>query len=358
MYTNKDLYTEKDDKQLVYLTLFTAFANEQVCTIMVFLMFLVLIESFFNKESHSKFVLKKLCKLIPIAMTFYLLYAFTYSITSVVRLSFSGFIATYGSVAEYLNLFKHIFIEENIHLWLFIVSLVVIICIKEKKTIWEPNNGSLKIVLYSYLSCFLFYIGLYFWGQTYHHPVEVEDMIYPKYWLLYPAFKMFLKMFLLSSILYLLSYIFSRKGIDIICKNILLFIVIMSLSIYIYKNYKYSNIFFSPEGRKTLYLMDKLTVFYANKKLPVIYPYENMQLVWFFEEETITEDIKNKNFGKIYYDCTYLKYISYLYKVDTSKGMMFKTYDEAMKDFVSAGGSIDENELEELKFSKIKELLK
>ena len=44
--------------------------------------------------------------------------------------------------------------------------------------------------------------------------------------------------------------------------------------------------------------MDKLTVFYANKKMPVVYPYENIQFVWFFQEETMPEDIRNKKFGK------------------------------------------------------------
>lgn len=351
-FLEPSVYLSKKDKIFSLLKIFvlsslTAMGNEEISIVSIGLLFFLIIHEFIaKKEVQIEYVVAFISQLI----TGY----FVYSAKGFISL-WNGYnlnISFDFSMYE-LKSFLYIFYNEIVlnNLFLFVPIILFSICLLCKND--EKIKRTLKYVLMSYFSFLIFFFSLFFIGATnvYSPPPQYESL--PKYWITYSALLMGFKIFLYMLAIFLAGQVyfyFANKK-----KYFLLFFLLLELSVYNFSNFEVISLS-DYNSKRTMYIFDKLSVFYFRKNKTAILPRENIEKIMPISNDLMPIDLQTLAYqGKIYYKdrYSYLRYIQYVYSVNTSSGMMFKTYDEAIKNYIDNGGSIEDLTNKDIIFSKI-----
>ena len=248
-------------------------------------------------------------------------------------------------ILGFIYVFNKKIILDNIYLWImYVVSTIILFVNKNKKA---------KINLYFLLGYLLFFLSMYFAGESYAYYQSPDYNLYPRYLILHTpllfGFKVFLYYAILSQIGYICS-IFTKT-------KILLWLIIILIFTYIQYNRDFLNVeLVDGNGRQITYTADKIAVFYFKKGKTAILPREDIDAIMPTSNNLMPKELEDEDYiGKVFTDYKYLEYIQKVYNVDSSKGMTFLPYEQAIQEFYNNGGVITEEELKELKFSKILE---
>lgn len=248
-------------------------------------------------------------------------------------------------IKDFIYVYWHKIFLENIFLW--IISIFGLFFVQDVKI--------KKFVSFSILGFLLFFMTLYFLGQTFNYANYEPYWEFPRFWILQPGLLLALKVFLYSSSLYIIGSISKQK-----VKLVLLAVLLLSSGVFIYKNFKPIQLT-SYEIKRTVYILDKFFNFYINRNETIILPFENLDAILPAYNNHWPKDIETKTFeGKKYLaqKYPYYWYVKKTYKLPFTKNLMiFTTEEQAIKEFEKRGGKFEENELEKLDFNLIKKPL-
>ena len=102
---------------------------------------------------------------------------------------------------------------------------------------------------------------------------------------------------------------------------------------------------------------DKISLFYLKRGKTIVLPKE--QFFYIIPEIHPDELMSNKQIYKQIYDKERARYLIYLernYKVNVSSNITFLPYKDAMQKYKKLGGNFSEEELKNLKFSRLNNL--
>jgi hypothetical protein len=234
-------------------------------------------------------------------------------------------------------------------MFLFIIGLLIILFVFKKEDKFL-NLKILKFIVFSILSFFVFYFLLYLCGKTNPYQIGYND-----YWIYNPPLLFSFKIYLYVLVLALLSYVLTIENRRILkCSVCIIFCLYLCVNIFKYgRNIEFWNI----ENKQTIYMTDKIAVFYLKQGKTAIVPVDDIHVIvpvlkWFFPEEITNNTYR----GKVFYKdkCwPYFLYLSKVYNVDTTPGMMFLPTEEALEEFRKNGGVLTNLEMQKLKFSII-----
>lgn len=262
-----------------------------------------------------------------------------------------------SNIMPFLTSFTDLIIIKNWFMYLFGGGLFIILFLYDKKEKIR-NIRILKYTVFSIISFFIFYFALYLCGETYTIFDLVNNQQQMKYFLYYPPLLFCFKLFLYVINLILLSFVLNINNNKNIIKNIFCIIFCLYCGINIFR-YCENKDFWCLEDKKFFYSADKMSVFWFSQGKTAIVPVDNLNIIvpvikWFFPEEIANNTYR----GIVFYKNRCHPYFSYLekaYGVNTNPGMTFLPYDEALEIFKQNGGVLTEEELNDLKFSRIKQ---
>lgn len=360
-YKLSDLYIKnhklslKNIFYLFFLALLVTTGNEQVNIVSITLLLLLFIDSLIKK-----YVINKNTNFS------YILFTLIISlIASIFVYMSNGFINTFNDyglkiilnfnikeIIDFIYVFYKKIIYDNFFLFIpLLISYTALISNKEKN---EEQQKVTKYIIFSICSFLLFFCSLFLLGQTYDYRADSNYNILPRFWILYPSILFSFKIFLYIINFYTLGFLFYQKN-KLVTKLVSI-CLILSCTLYIVNTYKNIDLSY-PENRKVTYIADKIAVFYFSKGKTAILPKEKIHVIISTINNLLPYDLESNDYiGKTYYYEQYPHYLGYLntiYNVDIAKGMIFKTEEEAISDYYKNGGSFNEKELNELKFSKI-----
>ena len=220
----------------------------------------------------------------------------------------------------------------------------------------EKDKKFITFIAVFLFSLLFFFMGLYFLGETFTYENYFEYYNFPRFWVLHPGvLYAFYMQIICISMFCIGRLIKSDKVLDNVI--VLTLVIILLISFIFIINNKGS---IAPkEIRKTLYILDKLSVFYFKHGKTAILPKKNAEFILPVYDNKMPKDLDDatgkayKN--KVYKDYPYLQYIAKQYKVDVSSGMTFTTKKKAIKIYKKNGGTLTKEELEKLDFNKINE---
>ena len=364
-YINNKELTPTDTKILILLSLFIAQANELVCIILFIILSIIIIEKIikeyiFKIKENNKWVIYSFISLILMSDITYTSAGFIeilnkYKTTEILSFSFQG-------LTQYLHIFLDKIVLGNILIIISIISAMYII-LKNK----ENNIQNKKVFLflsYSFLSIFLFLFSLFFIGETCNYAYGNTENYRP-YWLLYKPILFSSKILLYTFVIYLFGYMLNNYEHIKIKKIILIFFLIGNFLYLKNSFYILDEIIYPYEAKRTMYLLDKFSIFYFNRGETAILPCEELNNLFTIKKDNaiMPYDLKTNTYqNKIYYNeflgelvWPYLLYIKKVYGIkNIDKGMKFTTLEESINEYKKRGGIIEPNELKKLDFSKIK----
>ncbi len=196
-------------------------------------------------------------------------------------------------------------------------------------------------------------------GDTCHYGSNFTDL--RDFWITYFGISVSYKIIIMCLDLYILSFILSyfKEKKYIISGYFIICVLLAAILFPLRKDY----IFDSNEinYKKTLYMMDKFSVFYFKQGKTAILPREFVLNI--FANTSMPADLEKEVFSHEVYYCNlddkesaeniYLKYFSQTYGLDVSPGMTFRDNDEAIQIFKDNGGILTDEELEKLDFNKL-----
>ncbi len=196
-------------------------------------------------------------------------------------------------------------------------------------------------------------------GDTCHYGSNFTDL--RPFWITYFGINVSYKIIIMCLDLYILGFILSyfKEKKYILSGYLILCILLAAILIPLRKYY----IFDSNEKnyKKTLYMMDKFSIFYFKQGKTAILPRKFVLNI--FSNATMPNDLDNEDFSQKTYYCNldyknssdniYLKYFFQTYGLDVSPGMTFRDKDEAIQIFKDNGGILTDEELEKLDFNKL-----
>ncbi len=256
------------------------------------------------------------------------------------------------SILEFLYVFSEKIIFDNLSLiFLFLSGLIILLLLKDNK---EKNNKIARYLIYSFLGFIVFFIFLYLLGPTFAYQERADYYLYPRYWVLHPGLLFCFKTFLYTAILYIAGYLstmYKCKIVKIIFGCI--FVLLMLFHIFNYHR-EFILLHTNPQVKRTMYIIDKISLFYVSRGETIILPKE-LPFYVIPDIDPYSLAAKEKNYSKIYYrdHSKYLRYLETNYKVDTSKGLGFDKWEDAIKQYYRKGGSFTKKELEKPNFSQM-----
>lgn len=254
-------------------------------------------------------------------------------------------------VSEFLFVtFKKLIIDNILLCTVIAIGIIQLLLIKDKR-----KTLIIKFLIYTYLSFLIFFFSLYLLGETYRYEPLERDKIFPLYWSLYPGFLIEFKILLLSSFLLISGYLIKNKNPRIIIYNgiILLSGIILFYSFSVINNFK--EMFPINNDKQILYIVDKITIFYLSKGETAIIPKE-LPFYIIPDIRPIKLNITPQLYQKVYTreEASYLKYIEKNYKIDAEPGLTLTSFKNAMDLYRKDGGKLTNEEVNKLKFSRIK----
>ncbi len=342
-------------KRLFYtaiLALIAASGNEMYNFVLLVIIFSFILYSIKNKNI---ILLKQLLLLIILISIIGILVITNTGFTEIVNgynlhliLDFS-----FSEILRFMYVYLIKLFKECFILW---IPIMIFILANFPKI--QNKNEDKKITLYIIISLagfLLFFSALYFLGETFSYQNYEPYNIFPKYWILQPGILIMFYMFLLMIDVFIFGYTFNKLSYKI---NPFIKICICII-IVLFSTCSINSLNIAPRIiRETLYKLDKYSVFYFTQGKIAVLSDRNIEYILPTYTNDMPKDLEDKTGNayrnKIYTNYPYLKYIKKLYKVDTSKGMTFKSEDEAKQEFINNGGAISDDELKRLDFSEIK----
>lgn len=363
-YIENKILTSTDSKILILLALFIAQANELVCIVLFLILAIIGIEKLIKKyrykiEENNKWVIFPFVALVLMSELVYSYPGFIeilnqYKSTEVFHFNFK-------SLFQYFYILFDKTIIENL---LIVIPIIFAMIILLKGTENRTENKRLFLFLtYSFISFYLFFFFLFFIGKTCHYAMgNMEN--YEPYWLLYQPFLFSFKILLYTFGLYLFGYLL-RNNENIQIKTVIFLFFIIGNFVYLKNAFPviYKEIY-SYDAKKTMYILDKFSVFYFKRGETPILPYEDLDKLFTIQENNaiMPYDLKTNSYqNKIYYNeyigrfiWPYLIYIKKVYGINNiEKGMKFATSEEAINEYIKRGGIIAPDEFTKLDFSRI-----
>lgn len=258
-----------------------------------------------------------------------------------------------SEISRFIYVYLVKLVKDCFILWLPIIIFYITCFTKFKK-----EEEAKKILIYISISLtgfMLFFSSLYFLGETFNYMNYEPYNHFPKFWILQPGILIMYYMFLLMLDVFIAGFIFNKIQIKIKSYiKICIFVLIILFSVFSINALEPAPKFV----RETLYKLDKYSVFYFKQGKTAVLSDKNIEFIMPLYTNHMPKDLEDKTGNayknKIYNDYPYLEYIKKMYKVDTSKGMTFKSEDEARLDFINSGGILSDEELKKLDFSEIK----
>ena len=238
--------------------------------------------------------------------------------------------------------------------WLWIIGFVIFIF-----TIYicKKNNKINELIfpLLLQISNILVLFSLVLCGKTY----DFAD----SFWLMQPNVQSLFRILLFIPFLMMFNLVyrfteekFKKNSLVMICS--LLGIIFICLSIGVQKeNYNNGKAYFSPKIKKMNYIVEKMyRFFYLSKKeihLPTSLMQLNRHLLMCFHWSRDFKYIDDKNYGK--WSALSYHYYPLIYKDTGTKELEYYYSEDAINKFYSAGGCITKEEINNIKFNKLKD---
>ena len=392
--------TRKDSICLAVLSIFVLQANEMVgCISFVLLLCIYLEHVIKNLKLEKKD--RKSFKLFPVLLSMIIANIIIYS-SSGFKLMFKVYYDTSHTIFSFDNLINYIgicinkIILENWYIMIpLFIGLVAITCLKNKE-----NSNILKLTLYTIIGIIILALALFCMGKQCYYAIGNTEN-YAPYWILYAPVAIVIHVCLLDLILLFIVYLFYKNN-----KILATFISLTLIAgcVYFMLDYKdiFNNKIYPDEQRRRQYIIDKMMVFYSKKNQTAILPNDNLiahysiterdkiyEVFLEADDKIYDEHFEFRTskpfhilkFPKIYYINLFVpefpyaekmtkpeiqfvdnvqrfrlpifQYINKTYGIETTSSITFKTEKEAISLFIKNGGTITEEELEKLKFSKI-----
>ena len=359
-YRCKSGYTKKNIILLLLLSMIAQTSNEELNIVLIFILFCVLLETIIKycrqNNADKIYYLSRLKVILTIIIVMVSMSLLLYMQKATADL-FENYIDSSLTFRINLITISH-FVYEIFHkiiipnILILIPLLFNIIYIFINKT--EENIYPLKYVIYTLFGFSFFVAGTLFLPQNCY--IVTDDVIY--------SFWFCARTLLVSMIICLFVILLFTSGVVISNekskrrKNIIICLILTCIISYIMLYIKS----FSEDSadikirKETLYKYDKMSVFYFNQNKTAILPNGWEIQMFMYEGEKDSVDLPYVDPNKIFYedDSTYLFYIHYVYKVDVSPGVRFVPTEQAMEAYYKNGGTLTEEELKELRFSRIK----
>ena len=368
LYINKEMAIKKDYTFLFLITLFLMQANEMMLISNILILGFIVIEYLFKKfykKEKSNYIWS-----VPLFLYSICIGLFIHSTdgSRQTQAIYNHFDTELLSISNFLSYLKHFIIEiygDNI-IFLTTIALSLLIIFSEK----NKTNAKkiLNIVLYTITSFSLFFIGMYFAGDSCHYANAIEDNI-PSWWFLYFSLQVQWEIILLLIIVFLFGVIISlkEKRLHFIILVILFFTAVFTVMKE--KQYIFIEDFYLRKNLQNLYKMDKMALFAVKNKKYIVLPAEYMENYYTMEEgiEVMPIELKRKTYktNKIYfYDeiekkskWPYLKYLEEVYDVKVKKGMIFMPEEMAIENFYKQKGSFTAEEIKNPEFEELEEIV-
>lgn len=340
----------------ILLLIFSVTTNEEILNVTFVMLFLIFITNLLK----SKFKINKKSQklLLSIFITLFIIFI-TYK-SEGLNIIISGYNLSIiksinlSSIYKFMNVFTNRLFTSVYFLWMPIILMIIYLKLINKNN--KMNKKINNYILISYISFFLFFGSLFFLGESFTYENYCFYHMFPKYWILHPGLLMCFYGFLVFNNFFLLSYILRISNIR---RFLFFYSIFLIFSIPQIKNNIIFDDFADLRRKEVLYIADKMSYFYFSKMKPAVISVEGIDLILptynnHFPkdlEDTTGESYKNK----IYRNLIYLEYINKTYNIDTTPGIMFVPYEQALEIFEQNGGTLTKEELNELKFSKIKQ---
>lgn len=349
IYVKEKAPTKKDLLTICFLIIILLTSNEEY----QFVSFLMILFLFLGKKIHKKTIL---IILISIFLSFLIIFPFHngfYEILKGYNISLC-FDFSYYEISKFFYVFYNKLFYTVLFLWIPIfIGCICLYCDKNNK---QTNLKILKLISVTIIGFLSFFCLLYFLGDTFSYENYDEYYLFPRYWILHPGILLCFYCFLINVNLFILGYMFFKK----IYKHFTVTTSIFIVGCFIFLIRYSTPISISDiSNRQTLYIMEKLSVFYLQQGKTAILPAENADSILPAYNNHMPKELEDKSGkayeNKIYKNYTFLKYIYYVYKLDISPGMMFipGNREKALDIFKANGGTLTNEELETLKFSNI-----
>ncbi len=352
---NSYIYEKSENiKGICFITLLSGIlmqCNELLAFGTILLQFILFFDYLISRRKIPVYLISSI--LFSVLVSLFVLFSsgFQDKLTAV----YSASIPDIKSVIGFLYVFYNKLILDNIFLISFFLLLLGFI--KTLSIDSALKNKIFKYSIYTCISFLSFYLSLYFIGEGFDYYSSPDYNTFPRYWILHSGLLFGFKVILYLQVLYLLGFI--RKYSDnILLRNSLIIIYFAISLLFVTKFYHHLNLS-NYECRKVIYIADKLSKFYFSKNMVAVLPREDAGCILPTVNNLMPDDLESDNpddwIGKVYHNdkYSYLIYLENVYKIDSSPGMTFKTYNEAIQDYKNSGGILTDEELEKTDFSKI-----
>lgn len=397
--------TKKDCVLLVLLSIFVMQANEMVGCITFVIILCIYFEHVIKNIKLEKNN-KKSFKLFPVLVSMIVANIIVYS-SKGFKMMFRDYydshhvIFSLDNFVNYAKICVDKIIFEN---WYIVIPLLIALAIVASLKNKEKYN-IFKFIIYSFLGIIILSLALYCMGPKCHYAVGNEEN-YAPYWVLYAPVAIVVQVCLFEFVLFLIVYLFNKNK-----KILSIFLSVLLFSSCVYFMFDYKDLVnqkvYSEGQRQRQYLIDKMMVFYSKKNQIAILPKDNLIANYSITEsnqmmpyevllgvdnnKVYSEQLEYRRgkpfsvlkFPKTYYvnifspDFPYVEnqtepymrfvdkasyfnlpifpYIKEIYKIKVTDFITFRSEEEAISLFIENGGKLTEEELVELKFSKIME---
>ena len=342
---------KKDFLTIFILSILVATSNELFSIVCIFLLLIILLDLLYSKENNNIKILLFSFFIISLTTLFSILSNGSRILWDVYSLKIN-FSSLYNELITFLQIFVKYTIKNNIYSIIPIILCYIVLIIRHCN-----NTKTIKILKYSTFTLLGFNIFLF--GTILLPKTCIYTDLANKYWLLHKGLLTDFSVILFSILLFLLGHVISVE------KNIKFKILIIGFSIlsclcFIVQNFSFEKIrcMHSYKSIKTtMYMNDKISLFYLKRGKTIVLPKE--QFFYIIPEIHPDELMSNKQIYKQIYDKERARYLIYLernYKVNVSSNITFLPYKDAMQKYKKLGGNFSEEELKNLKFSRLNNL--
>ncbi len=326
---------KKDIIYLVFLVILSSCGNEYYNLVTAWLLLFIFAENLISKKDNNYIKIPLIVFLVCIAL-FYTFRGFA-DMYHAYDLTISFATASSHFKDFFLSLGKVLFIK-NWALYVPIITFLTVLFVNRKQ--FDKNIRIIKYILISYAGFLLVLVGTIVFPANCPYSDDI------KYWFMHRGLLTDYTVFLYSAALFLLGTLDIKKYLTLF---------LICCFIYIYYNYYNFNIIHSYKlARKSLYITDKLSVFYLQQGKPAIIPRQQMIYIFDYiypERLCKMKEYNNKIFHKD--KVLYLVYLEKNYGIDVSPGITFLDNDDAIKLYYKNGGTFTREEISKLKFSNI-----
>lgn len=337
-YVNDKKFKVKDYIYTTLLCLLLVSGSYVTICVPTFFMLILLLDAYISKKQEKNYIFTSLIAIFILGRHIVMLVPWMF---------FKGALQFNDSLSkiEVLSFFKNfvnIIFIDNLQYWAFIFAgIIFLLILKNEK---NTNYKIIRVTSYLIISYLLFMaltVLLKPECSIFYFDMSIKD-----YWYKYSSFLLCFNCFLLFIIFYIWGYIVSQT-VKFYPVFLILFLILAANSFSDLESIGF--LYGSNKMRKSVYMTDKILLFYLKQGKTAVLPS-------LFEEPFIPLDIHYEQILNKHYtleSSPYLLYVKKFYNVNVTPGFIFKPTEEALKEYEKAGGTLNDEELKELKFSNL-----